>query len=439
MQQRRAVNAACSRDGTGDLDLSLVMADGSCGGRTDPAFHAHSDPMSHWAEAVWSQWLPRVMLEELMQHACDVIKAGENHWPKARGPATGFVASALRLEWTIQSAFECTDDQGLNIIFTRDSPQFVKSKVEESVRRWRWRRIEAKFPSLSQGAGGLGAHMAPIFKVINCKRTSDNWGCQEVGALRSAITGRQWPQSRLHRANLVSSPVCRLCIAARLCDEHSTDPWFRGTLVHRLWTCKCLQPLRTKLVSKWLLKKVRSLIRADGTIDPGYFLLYTRALMPSLCSKITPKPENGTFNWVTPPPIGGVPKGRVYCDGSKLYATRNTSGIFASLGWAFAVVDASEFVVASASGIPPKWVEGIYGAELWALLSAAQHCSPGSPFYIDCKAVQLGAKNGPEWAGAPVRKLGRAWIPLADILHDSDSDVNWMPAHCTFKDIGIAR
>jgi hypothetical protein len=129
----------------------------------------------------------------------------------------------------------------------------------------------------------------------------------------------------------------------------------------------------------------------------------------------------------------------VYADGSKLYATRNTSGIFTSLGWAFAVVDPSDTVVASASGIPPKWVEGIYGAELWALLNAAQNAFPGSPFYIDCKAVQLGAKNGPEWAGAPVRKLGRAWIPLAGILHDSGSDVNWMPAHCTPKDIGTAR
>jgi hypothetical protein len=121
-----------------------------------------------------------------------------------------------------------------------------------------------------------------------------------------------------------------------------------------------------------------------------------------------------------------------------LYATRNTDGIFTSLGWAFAIVDQSDFVVASASGIPPKWVEGIFGAELWALLNATQCSFPGSSFHVDCKAVQLGAKNGPEWAAAPVRKLARAWIPAADALQDSGSEVVWMPAHCSHKSVGVA-
>ena len=62
----------------------------------------------------------------------------------------------------------------------------------------------------------------------------------------------------------------------------------------------------------------------------------------------------------------------------------------------------------------------------------------GSPFYVDCMAVQLGSKNGASWAEAPARKLARAWIPLANILQDTSSVVNWMPAHMSAKDVGIA-
>ena len=72
------------------------------------------------------------------------------------------------------------------------------------------------------------------------------------------------------------------------------------------------------------------------------------------------------------------------------------------------------------------------------MLSGAQNASPGSPCFIDCKAVQLGAKNGTGWAAAPARKLARAWVPLSSIIEDSASTVNWMPAHLSKKDVGEA-
>ena len=59
LAQRRAVAAASVLEGAGELDITLVLADGADTGRVDPAFAAHEDPIGMWAEAVWGQWLPR--------------------------------------------------------------------------------------------------------------------------------------------------------------------------------------------------------------------------------------------------------------------------------------------------------------------------------------------------------------------------------------------
>ena len=53
LAQRRAVAAALVASGTADLDMALVLADGSAKGRADPAFAAHDAPIGYWALAVW--------------------------------------------------------------------------------------------------------------------------------------------------------------------------------------------------------------------------------------------------------------------------------------------------------------------------------------------------------------------------------------------------
>ena len=70
---------------------------------------------------------------------------------------------------------------------------------------------------------------------------------------------------------------------------------------------------------------------------------------------------------------------------------------------------------------------------------AAETAFPGSPFRVDCQAVQLGARQGAEWATAPERQLARAWGPLSAVLEDNAGGVVWMPAHCTAKDVGCKQ
>ena len=97
LAQRRAVAAASVPGGSGDLDLTLILADGSRRGRADPAFAAHQDPIGMWAEAVWSGWLSRHALTTLTSFAIQRILGKQSAWSHATGPATSFVASARRL------------------------------------------------------------------------------------------------------------------------------------------------------------------------------------------------------------------------------------------------------------------------------------------------------------------------------------------------------
>eukprot|EP00972_Heterocapsa_arctica_P010672 1565874-Heterocapsa_arctica.AAC.1 len=67
--QRISVAAASVPGGSGELDLALVLADGSMRGKVDPAFAAHEAPIVKWAEAVWEGWLPRPALDLLVDTA----------------------------------------------------------------------------------------------------------------------------------------------------------------------------------------------------------------------------------------------------------------------------------------------------------------------------------------------------------------------------------
>lgn len=220
----------------------------------------------------------------------------------------------------------------MTFTFDRDSPAQVRFLVEQTVRRWRWRRIELKYPSLKQGVGGFGVHMCPLYRLINSKKApTEEWGHNHVGVLCSAICNRQWTQSRLVRAGLAqySTRACRLCVANGLCTYDSQDPKFGGTLVHRLWTCPVIEPHRCSVVPSYLLRRVRAMIRSDFTFPPQHVLLFTRALHRSLEPSLTQPPREDTFNWHVPPPPGGVMHGRVYADGSRLFAEHKYCGLVA--------------------------------------------------------------------------------------------------------------
>ena len=131
--QRAAVAAASVPGGSGELDITLILADGGMRGKADPAFAAHEAPIAKWAEAVWEGWLPRPALSKLVSAALAVLAGRPSPWAMVRGPAAAFVASALRLGWQVLPYAEVRTDCGQHIDFTRDSPAMARRFVQQSV------------------------------------------------------------------------------------------------------------------------------------------------------------------------------------------------------------------------------------------------------------------------------------------------------------------
>ena len=437
LHSQRVAVASAGNSISGELDLTLCMMDGRAHGRFDLAYSAHTDPIGHWAEAVWDQWMPSNVLDLLFQGARANIQKARRTWAAVHGPAASCRASLGRLEWIACSAFEWTTDRGMKIDLRRDSPAFVRESVIQSVRRWRWRRIESRHPTLAQGGRGYGAHFLPLATLCYPLKSTEQWSYAHAGALRSAVTNRQWTQVRVCRAAFSKDRCCQLCVAYGLVEAGSSDPKFLGTLTHRLWVCPVLQAFRDANCPGWILSLVNAELSSSFSLPTDKLLLFTRALHKSVEPRLASRPSQETFNWIVPPDTDGVPYGRVYADGSRLFAEHKYFNLLARHGWAFAIVDQNGKIAACASGTTPPWINGIYGAELWALLQGASCASPGSPMHVDCNAVRLGAQQGTKWALSSSRKLARAWIPLANILEDDADLVTWLPAHCNSSAIGI--
>jgi len=63
--------AAAPKNGLGgqQMEVALMIADGSKTGKADPVFPAHVDVVQHWAQAIWNRWLPEEALMTSLAHA----------------------------------------------------------------------------------------------------------------------------------------------------------------------------------------------------------------------------------------------------------------------------------------------------------------------------------------------------------------------------------
>ena len=134
-----------------------------------------------------------------------------------------------------------------------------------------------------------------------------------------------------------------------------------GTMAHRNYACPALEAER--IVHAPVAMRQRAGRSAEGN------LAFERAMHPSLDHLVPLPAKDATFTWHIAPPDGYF-VGRVYSDGSRL---DGPTPLLARNGWAFVVLDDDDRIIASASGIPPDWVEDIPGTEAWALTQAAMH------------------------------------------------------------------
>jgi len=222
-----------------------------------------------------------------------------------------------------------------------------------------------------------------------------------------------------------------------LCDPEDEDPRHKGTTVHRLWICPVLHPYRCKCLDATLIQEARSKIGVEGSMVPADFLFYTRAIMPSLEPVIPKQNPVESFQWVMDPGRALDTTGcSIYIDGSFLYSEARYCGLAARRGWALAVYNTEDQLIASARGRPPHWVEGIHGAELWSLLQALQLGPLQHRIFTDCMAVLLGTRRGQSWANESRRTYSRLWGPVSTAIEGDPDALAWLPAHCTGAQVG---
>ena len=215
--------------GTGDLDLTLVLADASVHGRADPAYAAHEEPIMLWAQAVWCGWLTEKEMAELSTDARSRLIGQDNMWSRVAGPAAAAIATASRIGWTFDSESRITTDQGRQLWLRQEAPAAVQREVREAVRRWRWRRVHARLPALSSlgEEHPSGPFVEPLYHALSRAARGPHWTAEQQGALRAAIIGRHWTQSQKYRvfgADSMTSPNCRLCVERGFCTDFSEDP-----------------------------------------------------------------------------------------------------------------------------------------------------------------------------------------------------------------------
>ena len=456
-QRRVAATIAAPHSGSNgqDLDMALMLADGSRKGRADPAFEAHLLPIVSWAKAVWHTWLPHNILQHTVEAMQVKLTGATSLWQHVRGPTAATLASAWRIGWKMHNFSSITTDLGKNLDLKLDPPVVVQREVVRAVRRWREAAVFRRHTHLGDPDKAHGLFSAPLWKALNGPAGKDvNWTAATRAALRSALAGRQWPQLRCWNADFAEHDRCMLCVhdnwvARTTCgtgsactptdtpattEEYTHDDILAapiGSIAHRVCDCPSLKEQRDQLGPS-LMGRFQT-----GTIPGPVKEAFATALfsLPRLELSNTP-PAEGTFNWVVNEANVDVVKGRIYTDASRVDDDHPDT---MRLGWAFVVLNDHNHVVAVASGVPPHYVDDIPGAEAWALLQAATVALPGSEFYSDCKVVVDAVHLGRELACGPNRPLTRILNLLFVQLDDVPSQsVVWMPAHTSEAKVGVA-
>ena len=408
--------------------------------------------------------MPERTMERLATVAKKKLKKAKNIWAKVKGPAAAMVASCRRLGWTVISSTEILTDQGITLDLHRDSPAAVKNEVARAVKRWRWRNLEVLMPQLKKGGSGVGALMEPITKLLKSKENSETWNPALRGSLKSAIAGRQYPQSRVFAAGWATHNKCIFCLhnlvnlgasmvrrtrirgKTKSGDNKKLDKVRYkveataeqikeapvGNLGHRIW--RCTAEHMSKLREKWAPPSdlvTTSRCEVDG--HPAW----ERALQPRPTKPMVSIAADESFRWVVEPP-GGIIEGTAYSDGSLLDGPIYE---LARCGWAFAVLDDYGKIVASAYGVPPPWIRDIGGAEAWAVRQVGLRALPGKiKFMIDCQPCVDMIHGGVTAATAADKPLARVNGMVMSVLEEVPNDkVVWMPAHKTKQCVGKAR
>jgi len=285
-QQRSAICSAAHAQNAGRNPLMALWVHDCEVRKLDPSFLAHELPVLHYAKACYEQWLPANTINTTCSQVQEALEAAEFKCNAAKGPIAATILTLKRIGWSLEDGHTMVTDTGATLNLTVDSPAFVVDQVTQAVRRKIGSEIDVSLPFLQ--AKGRGPVRSGVRRLLRAKKNSHKshalWKSKHRGDLRSAVNNGQWPQVRLHKAQVVDSNVCKLCNLAV------------GTLAHR-HECVTTAPARGACTVDWDCQKLVASLSVGAR-----HLLATRGLLACADLSRHPPSEDGV------PDLGNLPR-----------------------------------------------------------------------------------------------------------------------------------
>ena len=140
-------------------------------------------------------------------------------WLVTTGPVAALLNSLARIGWSVLSSAQLRDDRGQIYDLRLDPPVVVCRAAQASVRRWRLARVAHAFHGMEdfyervvtgprQATHVLRNDVLELTRCIRLAREGETTACRKISSrsfthasmLCSAISGGQWPQTRLFSA-----------------------------------------------------------------------------------------------------------------------------------------------------------------------------------------------------------------------------------------------
>ena len=433
--------AASPEAGGKNPDLTLFFLDAD-DGTLDPAFDAHVLPLKFWSMAIWEGWVAVDSMVNTVSNVHRKLLVAKSPWGVTTGPVATLLNSLSRIGWQLLSYASLIDDRGHSFDLRVDPPAVICRAAVASVRRWRLARIAHSFhgmeefynrmePLPGQPTHLLDRHVVDISRCIRlskqgrtgaCK-SCPHWSHHHASMLASAVSGGQWPQSRLasvERFNILDNR-CQLCLAEV------------GTLEHR-YNCPANRPH-----SGWIRSDPDAEQFIAALPDSQRLCLVTRGIL--FCKiPVPPRDNEASFRWHLPLPPDVLDGLTFYIDGSAMDAD-----CYALVRFGFAIVAVSDQgeLVALGHGSPPSWIVDSGGAEAWALYMVLSMCPDVPNVVTDYLGIVNTLRDGKDRATSSTRIHARLWQMIHAALDSEEAiltaqrHVVWMPSHGSRNTIGV--
>ena len=349
---------------------SLKLSSFRQGRKVDPARVHHGQVMFQWATSNWEQYPPRAVLQTCLEGAALSLSASQHPWRKVADPAAVYLLTCARLGWRPISADILETDQGLRLDLTRVSPKMVEALAQQATLRWSDRQAMASQFGKLAGHWVSPVHWDLLGRTLEGK-TSQGWERRQQAALRSVLSGVQWPQARQHREGLSLSWRCQACQGEE------------GTLWHRRYACPAAGfYLRLESTSNDLRRAAAEALEAG----PGTAEAFARGLFPVLDALVPPPMAQDRIRWYNRPD-GGRLSGIIFTDGSSL---RPDARPLRRAGWSVVQTDQRVNVMAAAYGPVPGSMcpdQVARDGEDYALVMVGILCDFPATIYVDCQGT----------------------------------------------------